>query len=162
MRSLSRATPFLFGSVLAAGVFCFFAWDLAHHHAAYSPQAPHSSLTRFLPLIVYLAAFVASGLGRLHQRRSRSWPFTPATIESGSVDMVTRDGRWAYLLKASYSYSVDGERYGGNYTELFSTASEAEGVLESLREMPPPVRYKPGDPSESAMEPYRDAVLAVR
>lgn len=149
---------------MAVGVFLFFGWDLAHHYVPYSPHTPASSLFRLLPLLLWLAtvALRLGGVGWLRQRQSRSWPYAPATIENGSVDVVTRNGRWAYLLKASYSYSVDGETYGGNYTELFGTASEAEGVLKSLRELPPPTRYKPGDPSECAMDPYRDAALAVK
>jgi len=75
--------------------------------------------------------------------------------------MVSRNGGWVYVLRAPYSYSVNGERYGGNYTATFKSLFVAECVLKSLRELPPSARYKPGDPSQSAMEPYRDAALAV-
>ena len=67
-----------------------------------------------------------------------------------------------YELTAGYSYAVNGEKYGGAYTECFRIESEAHAVLKSLQELPPPVRYKPGDLSESVMDPYRDAALGLR
>jgi hypothetical protein len=67
-----------------------------------------------------------------------------------------------YQLTVGYSYSVNGETYGGAYTECFGSEAEAQGVLKSLRELPPPARYKPGDPSESVMDPYRDAALGLQ
>lgn len=33
--------------------------------------------------------------------------------------------------------------------ERFRSESEAQAVLKSLQELPPPARYKPGDPSDS-------------
>src|ERR1035441_7752126 len=139
MGSGSKATPFIVGAVLAVGVFLFFGWDLAHHYVPYSPQPPHFSVMRFLPLTIWLAALALRGVVRwVRQRQSRSWPYAAVTIESGSIDMVqTRQNGWVYPLKASYSYFVKGERYGGNYTETFASLSEAEGVLKSLREIPP-------------------------
>ena len=153
----SKATPSIVGAALAVGIFLFFGWDLAHHHVPYSPQKP-SLLTKLGPAWFWLAAFAVRGVGRLRQRRSGSWPSAATTIESGSVDVAGR----VYLLKAAYWYSVDSERYGGTYTETFAGSREAEAVLKSLREYPPPARYKPGDPSESAMDPYRDAALAAK
>jgi hypothetical protein len=96
----------------------------------------------------------------LRQRGSQSWPWAKTTIESGSVQLIS--GRSpACELTVSYSYSVNGETYGGAHTEFFSSEHEAQGVLKSLQELPPPARYKPSDPSESVMDPYRDAALGL-
>jgi len=97
----------------------------------------------------------------LRRRMSGSWPWAPSRIESGSVERVTRGRAQVYELTVRYSYSVDGQEYGGTYAESFARESEAQSLLQSLRELPPPARYKPGNPSRSAMDPYRDAALAV-
>jgi hypothetical protein len=58
-------------------------------------------------------------LQSLRQRRSRSWPWAKTTIEGGSVELVSQEHNRVYRLTASYSYSVNGETYGGAYTECF-------------------------------------------
>ena len=94
--------------------------------------------------------------------RSGSWPWARTTIQGGSVKVITqRRGESVYQLTAGYSYSVDGREYCGSYIEIFSTDEEAQGILRSLRELPPPARYKKGNPAQSVMDPYRDAALAV-
>lgn len=62
---------------------------------------------------------------------------------------------WREFLSADspYSYSVNGERYGGVYVEAFGEESEAQAVKKSLTSSPPPVRYQPGDPFKSVMDP---------
>ena len=82
--------------------------------------------------------------------------------ESGSVRIVVGGRNRVYQLTVGYSYSVNGEKYGGFYTENFASEGEAQGVLKSLQDLPPPARYKPSDPSESVMDPYRDSALALR
>lgn len=64
-------------------------------------------------------------------------------------------------MTVAYAYSVNGEKYGGVYTEGFGAESDARAVMNSLQSFPPPVRYKPHDPIESTMDPYRDACLTV-
>ncbi len=100
-------------------------------------------------------------LRSIRRRRSQSRPWARTTIEGGSDDLLTRGRSVAYQLTVTYSYSVDGEMYVGVYTENFGSESEAQDVLKSLQELPPPTRYKPADPSKSVMDPYRDAALAV-
>ena len=115
-------------------------------------------------LAIFLVAVLrVAGVTRqsLRQRASRSWPWAKTTIEGGSVASISGDRRHSSQLTLSYSYSVNGERFGGVYTEYFATESEARGVLKSLQELPPPARYKPDDPSVSVMEPYRDAGLGL-
>jgi hypothetical protein len=97
----------------------------------------------------------------LRRRRSRSWPWAETMIEGSSIKKVPRRGGSSYLLTVAYSYSVNGERYGGVYVEAFGEESEARAVRDSLTSFPPPVRYQPGDPFRSVMDPYRDAHLTV-
>jgi hypothetical protein len=116
-------------------------------------------------ILVAIFAFLAlkeAGLQDwLRRRRSRSSPWAETTIEGGCVELIYQGRRRARVLLVSYSYSVNGERYHGSYTQSFQGESEAQGVLRSLQEMPPPARYKSSNPSESVMDPYRDAILAV-
>jgi hypothetical protein len=55
---------------------------------------------------------------------------------------------------------VEGKDYSGKYREICASQSAAEGTLRSLRDLPPPARYRPENPQVSAMDPYRDAALA--
>jgi hypothetical protein len=52
--------------------------------------------------------------------RSRKWPTVSGTIEGGDVSVVR--GRYGELVTAtlSYSYSVDGQYYGGCDSQKFS------------------------------------------
>ena len=94
--------------------------------------------------------------------RSGSWPWARTTIQGGSVKVITQsEGKSVYQLTAGYTYSVEGREYSGTYMEIFQTDEEAQGILKSLQELPPPARYKKGNPAESVMDPYRDAALAV-
>ncbi len=138
--------------------FAILSWDFSHDWYSYSPGRPRS-LMAFVS--IQLALLAPLGLRWLRKRRSGSWPWAQTTIEGGSVQLVAGSRSRVYLLTVAYSYFVNGEKYGGRYQESFSSESEARGVLESLKEMPPPARYKPADPSESVMAPYRDATLAV-
>ena len=98
----------------------------------------------------------------LRRRASQSWPWAKTTIVGGSVEQVRRRrGRPEYDLTVGYSYSVNGETFGGAYTERFDSEFEAQGMLKSLQELPPPARYKLGRPSHSVMDPYRDSALGL-
>lgn len=139
-------------------------WDLGHHRAPYRPGKLQSFVDRRLPLVVWLALFARVGVQLLREwlrrRQSQSWPWAESTIEGGSIQDGSGYGR-DYKLTVTYSYFVKGERYGGVWADLFSSESDAQAALESLRSFPPPARYKPADPSVSMMNPYRDAVLGL-
>ena len=158
----SKAIPFALGAALAGILFALFGLDLWHHWVPYSPNKPPSFVAKFIFLSVWLAAaFASSGVRWLRRRRSRSWPWAASTIEGNSVRSVpTRRGS-SCLLTIAYSYSVNGERYGGVYSEVFDGEAEAQAVRNSVTSFPPPVRYQPGDPFKSLMDPYRDAHLTV-
>jgi hypothetical protein len=103
-------------------------------------------------------AVVTYGLTqRRRQRRTATWPWVKISLDSGEIEFLGR----SWELAVEYSYTVEGQRYAGTYTSSFASESEAAGLLKSLRELPPPVRYQPGRPEISVLEPYRDAALGL-
>jgi hypothetical protein len=118
-------------------------------------------------LLVSLGLFAIKGIPLLRQwlrgRFSTNWPWTKISVESGEISVALR-GRSGdpalWELKVEYSYSVEGTRYLGTYRHCLDSKSEAEDLLKSLRELPPPVRYHPRKPEKSLLDPYRDAALA--
>ena len=157
-----RALPFLVGVALAGALFAVFVWDLKHHGDGPRYRSRSDPWVALPVLAVWLSVLIPAGITWWRRRRSQSWPWAQTTIEGGSVIPVAQGRSRAYRLTVAYSYSVNGEEYGGDYTESFARESEAQGILKSLRDLPPPARYKPGDPSKSMMDPYRDAALAIQ
>jgi hypothetical protein len=154
--------PFALGIVATVFVFTFFGWDLAHHWYSGPPRRRHTEvgiLQQMSVVCLWLALLLPSGVRWLRTRWSRSWPLIQSKIQGGSVSQRSDGRRRDYVLTVPYAYSVSGERFGGVYVEVFASESEAQSLLKSLQDWPPPVRYKPGDPSKSVMEPYRDAML---
>ena len=94
-------------------------------------------------------------------RFSASWPWAPTVVESGVIDVIRGRDAASYQLTAYYTYTVNGKQYEGEYDELCSSECAANSVLKSLKELPPPARYKPNKPEISVMDPYRDAALGL-
>ena len=150
------AMPFMVGIALAALFFVLFGLDLAHHWVPHRPNKSPSQLGKFLPVLVWLALVAAAaGAPWLRERRSRSWPRSQARIETGSIQPFSGRGGTFYVLTAGYWYAVNGERYGGVYVERFDRESDAQAMLNTLRDLPPAVRYRPEDPADSVLNPYR-------
>ena len=143
MGSKSRAIPFLAGGAIAAGAFVFFGWDLAHHHMAYSPNAPSPLWEKvwFVWLMVLLAPFIHWFRGRDVDTR----PWTAGVIENSAIIYIPRDGS-SYLLEVLYSFFANGRRYFGYYADFFETVREAEAVLAKMQASSPTVRYQSDDP----------------
>lgn len=113
----SKAIPYAFGVAFAGILFALFGLDLWHHWVPYSPNKPPSFAAKLIPMFVWLAAvFASTGVRWLRRRRSRSWPRAQSTIERSSIETVPRRERRSYLLTVAYSYSVNGETYGGDWT----------------------------------------------
>jgi hypothetical protein len=97
------------------------------------------------------------------QRRSAAWPWVKISVESGEIESASNgDDGTDWELTVEYSYMIEGQRYSGEYTCSFASQFEAEELLKSLRELPPPARYQPGRPEISVLEPYRDAALGLQ
>ena len=126
----------------------------------------HFSIASILLVVVGLVTFLLrpGGLRRLLFGRwdSQFWPWAKTTIGDGWVDATSgSEGGTEYKLTVSYSYSVDGVEYSGEFTALFGNKEEAQDLLKSIRELPPPARYRSAEPWVSAMDPYRDVALGV-
>ena len=119
-------------------------------------------LAKMFALAIIVIAVVVAGVAgvrsqSVRQWRSRSWPRTQAKIESSLVDRVPNKNP-VYRLTVEYSYSVNGESYTGAWKDSsFSSESDAQDVLKSLSDLPPPARYRTQKPSDSVMDPYADA-----
>ena len=96
----------------------------------------------------------------LKLRFAKSWPYAPATVESGDITAANVRGVPCYTLDVKYSFVVAGKKYTGTYSESFESEGGAKGMLESLQQFPPPARYKRGNPWLCAMDPHGDAALA--
>jgi hypothetical protein len=150
-----RAVPWVLGVGAPIALFGVLAWDLAHHSDGHGSR--WSAIYILAPIwSVSLAPIVWRWFRR---RKSEAWPWAPARIEGGAVEAVQRGRRQMYELTVTYSYAVGGETYGGVYRQTFGNAIEAQDLLTSMRDLPPPTRYRPSDPSDSVMDPYRDAGL---
>ena len=158
-----RALPFLLGAAGAGILFAVVIWDLGHHGDGYSRNGGHSHpwlRDFYLFYMIWGTGWALIRIPWLRRWRSRRWPWAKTRIEGGAVEDFAKRRYPVFRLTVTYSYSVGGEEYGGVYTESFGNKSDAQGMLKSLRDLPPPTRYNANNPAESAMEPYRDATLA--
>jgi hypothetical protein len=110
-------------------------------------------------LVLFL---VPRGITWWSRRRVKSWPWTYAFIEFAKVAEDPKGGPSDYVLELSYSYLVDGARYGGAYRESFRSEDQAKKSLRFFENLPVPVRYHPRDPSRSVLDPHWLASLATR
>jgi hypothetical protein len=108
---------------------------------------------------IALAIVAARLILRRRERRTAAWPWAKITLDSGEIES---GGEFDWELTVEYSYTVEGQRYFGTYTSSFASESEAQDLLKSMRELPPPVRYQPGKPEVSVLDPYRDAALGLK
>jgi hypothetical protein len=67
-----------------------------------------------------------------------------------------------YVVDLSYSYQVEGARYGGAYRESFRSEDQAKRSRRFFENLPVPVRYHPREPSRSVLDPHWLAALASR
>jgi hypothetical protein len=92
------------------------------------------------------------------RRSSRRWPTAPASFVEGKIcwrESGNQSPRHPQV-KMSFSYEVNGNRFGGYYEEVFLKLEEAQDILESLKTGPLFVRFDPRNPVKYFMDPYRD------
>ncbi len=102
--------------------------------------------------IVTLALGAAFGVARWARRyQAKYWPvvYGPVQLTKGSV--IYEGDRQAIVADVGYSYSVDGEYYGGYYTKRFSTMDKAETYAERFKGKTLPVHYDPRHPDKSVV-----------
>jgi hypothetical protein len=84
-------------------------------------------------LVLFL---VPRGITWWSRRRVKSWPWTYAFIEFAKVAEDPKGGPSDYVLELSYSYLVDGARYGGAYRESFRSEDQAKKSLRFFENLP--------------------------
>jgi hypothetical protein len=152
----SRTAPFVVGIAFATLIFILFGLDLAHHWVPYRPNKTPSPFVKWFPLLVWLTALAATiGMPWLRKRLSRSWPRSLARIETGSIASFSKKSGTFYVLTVGYWFAVDGQRYGGVHAVRLGSESDAEAMLNSLKQAPAVVRYKSSDPTNSLLTPDR-------
>ncbi len=96
------------------------------------------------------------------RRGSLKWPWVEGTFQKGSINLVIthpQSGSKSPQLEVWFSYQVAAEVYYGSYIEKFGDLPEAQQMLESMKQGPLFVRYKPSEPSVYFIDPYRDVRL---
>ena len=147
----SKAAPFAAGIALAGVLFAFFGWDLWHHYVT-SPGHPAQWLDHVEVYLSVLALLGARGLYQWRVWRSRDWPRADATIENVAIAFgKTQGSEDPWQVTASYWYLVNGERYGGVYTEGFRSEAAAQAKRDRLKGSHLAVRYRADHPDESVM-----------
>jgi hypothetical protein len=103
----------------------------------------------------FTAVVVADSVSRWAMRSKRrraaeSWPTAVGTVESTTVESSRDLLPGKRLLRADYSYRVDGHWYSG-FDERTLKEAQAEQESSRLRGSPVQVRYNPQKPSDSLL-----------
>lgn len=98
-------------------------------------------------------------------KASERWPWAAATLVDGRVHVwqgqyQVWSGKWleAYSILAKFTYLAEGETYHGWYWKWLGGCGqeEANNLLQSLRQGPLYVRYRPSKPKDYVCDPFRD------
>lgn len=81
--------------------------------------------------------------------RSRSWPVTIGTVESQSITPRDHGG---YMVSFGYSYSLEGNVYGGCHDQTVLFKWSAARLSNALARRQLEIRYNPADPAKSVPE----------
>lgn len=149
-----------------------FACLWASHDAPFRWTAP-STWPWFL--YVWLAFFLAGWLRPLwlwlQREQAKSWPTASARIDSASIAEPKRflgltlqpNRSRTYDAVLTYSYTLSGDSFRGEYKRQCGSESEAQQFLRDLQGQPVPVQYDPNKPARSMiLEPAVEALLRNR
>jgi|SRR5579862_762210 len=132
------------------------------------PVRPNSRLFQRFFIFYWLAnilvwILIERGISWWSKRRIETWPSADAFVEFANVKDVQGGRRPSgYALDLSYSYQVEGTRYGGVHREEFDSEAQAKRSLRFFKDLPVSVRYDRRDPSRSVLDPHWQASLATR
>ena len=101
-----------------------------------------------LEIVGYLAGDVRR---RVRKRIAESWPIAQGVVLSAHLG---QSGSY-HEVRAPYSFSAAGERYGGQYRRVFRSEARARETYRRLLQSSPPVRYKPRHPDTSILDDGR-------
>ena len=96
-------------------------------------------------LIVALMVFGTEIWQEFRAIQARSWPVGDGLIQSGYVDVVKGTAKKPdYAIgKITYSYTVSGDYYSGQYEKRFNTVGEAQEFVDFVNAKLISVRYNP-------------------
>jgi Protein of unknown function (DUF3592) len=121
----------------------------------------------FLSLKLYLACFIiAAGYAVIstfiRNRISDRWSFAQGTVERSSV-RVEHGDRTVFVAEIAYSFSLNGEFYGGQHKHAFTSEEAADAFVRTFAAgAPVTIRCRAGHPVESMLrEDDNHAALAV-
>lgn len=100
---------------------------------------------------------VLHGADMVRQEQAARWPIVQGTVIRSEVEAVRSKGI-KYVPKVVYTYSVDGQPYEGSRYRFSAFRSEKPGYAEEVVARYPvgarvPVYYRPGQPSETLLQP---------
>ncbi len=98
---------------------------------------------------------------QLQQEKARNWPSVEGHVKATSVrrTLTGHDDGPFHIAKLCYTYSANGQEYGGQLCEKFRTAEEAGKFLHNLQQRPVTIAYNPQKPSKSLVIP--EAAVAL-
>jgi hypothetical protein len=92
--------------------------------------------------------------GTIQHRRlaaSASWPSATGTVFSANIWQATDAIRSQWIVKITYSYVAQGERYAGFADRVFRKESEADAEVARLRSASVIVKHDPRKPETSLL-----------
>jgi len=97
-------------------------------------------------LAIGAASVIIALLYRVQQNTAQKWPCTEATVGSTAVGQTTADSEKVWYVRVSYSFTVDGDYFGGLTDRIVSSPEAAADLAPKLVGKKFPVRYKQGKP----------------
>jgi len=94
---------------------------------------------------------VSALMYRIRQNNARQWPRAEATVGSTSVGETTSDSESVWYVRVSYSFTVNGDFFGGLTDRIVSSRASAIELAPRLAGKKFPVRYKQGKPDTSVV-----------
>ncbi|HEY4362329.1 MAG TPA: DUF3592 domain-containing protein [Bryobacteraceae bacterium] len=88
---------------------------------------------------------------RVRQNHARQWPRAEATVGSTSVGETTSDSETVWYVRVSYSFTVNGDYFGGLTDRIVSSSASASELAPKLVGKTFPVRYKQSKPDTSVV-----------
>ena len=104
-----------------------------------------------LVLAIFMAVMAERGWQWLRRRAARKWPVAAGRVERVAWRQPNTGTNRYFVADLAYSYVVDGQYYAGYYRRSFSDADSAAAFVESLKDRPVQVRYKPGASGTSSL-----------